>query len=255
MSEQWLWIDGAFVGADEQGEAAADDVVAPFETMGASAAVLPLWDRHLARLCATLDALGGALDPRGLRETAGELLRRNGHEDGVLRLVQELRPRGQCTWMDTRPRSGTSAVWLLPTVTRRATDAPPPRWKVRPRRFYDEVLAEARAGGADDGIVLAEDGALLETAVGNLWLLLDGQWVTPPDDGRMLPGIARGILLADSTEPRAIERRCDLADLHRAEALMVSNAVYGPRPAALLGQTVENRDSALLSVWQNAISG
>lgn len=255
MSERWLWIDGAFVGADEQGDAAAEDVVAPFETMGAAAGALPLWDRHMTRLRATLDALGDGLDPRGLREAAGELLGRNGHEEGVLRLVQELRPRGRCTWMDTRPRSGTSLVRLLPTVTRRAADTPPPRWKVRPRRFYDEVLAEARAGGADDGIVLADDGALLETAVGNLWLLLDGQWVTPPDDGRMLPGIARGILLAASIEPAAIERSCDLADLHRAQALMVSNAVYGPRPAALVGQTVEDHDSELVKAWQKAISG
>ena len=88
-----------------------------------------------------------------------------------------------------------------------------------------------------------------------MWVLLAGPWVAPADDGRWLSGIARGTLLAGSPAPRAIGRRCDMADLHRAEALMVSNAVYGPRAAALLGQNVENRDSALLSVWQNAISG
>ena len=255
MRGRLLWIDGAFVDAGEQGPGSADDSVAPFETMGVSAGAVRLWDRHVARLRATLEPLGGELDATGLREAAGELLRRNGHEDGVLRLVQELRPRGLCTWMDTRARSGASVVRLLPTVTRRAADAAPPRWKLRPRSFYDAVLAEARAGGADDGIVLADDGALLETAVGNLWLLLDGQWVTPPDDGRMLPGIARGILLSASSQRPAIERRCDLADLHRAAALMVSNAVYGPRLAALVGHTVENHDSALVRAWRLAISG
>jgi branched-subunit amino acid aminotransferase/4-amino-4-deoxychorismate lyase len=33
---------------------------------------------------------------------------------------------------------------------------------------------------------------------------------------------------------RVVERRCDLADLHRATTLVVCNAVHGPRGAVLM---------------------
>ena len=254
MNGPVVWVDGSFVDADHRDDPASG-VIAPFETMGAWAGKLPLWDRHMARLQATLLRLGADFDGQGLRVAAGELLQRNGHRDGVLRLVQAPGPGGGCTTMASRAREQTKVVRLLPTVSRRPVDAAPADWKVRPRTFYDAVLAEARAGGANDGIVLGDDGALLETAVGNLWLLLDDIWVTPPADGRILPGIARAVLLDAAGGPlRTVERVCDLGDLHRAVALMVSNAAHGPRPAALVGATVANYDASLVARWRSTVS-
>ena len=48
------------------------------------------------------------------------------------------------------------------------------------------------------------------------------------------------------------ERAVTLADLHRATALAHSNAVYGPRPAALLGErvSVEIVDTELGALWR-----
>ncbi|MEO6596847.1 MAG: aminotransferase class IV, partial [Planctomycetota bacterium] len=109
-------------------------------------------------------------------------------------------------------------------------------------------------------IVIGRDGAVLETAVGNLWLRLDGAWVTPALDGRVLPGIARSRLLALAlrTGLPVAERACDLGDLHRAEALAHSNAVYGPRAAVLVSAggagagSVAIVDSELGSLWRSA---
>ncbi|MFY9344594.1 MAG: aminotransferase class IV, partial [Planctomycetota bacterium] len=141
----------------------------------------------------------------------------------------------------------------------RPATAPPADLKSEPRGFYDAVRQQAQDGGADDGIVVAADGAVLETALGNLWLRLDGGWVTPPAAGRILPGIARGLVLAQAAKAGrpVAERACDLGDLQRASALAHSNAVYGVRPACLLGQgpAVQIVDSELGPLWRAATSG
>jgi branched-subunit amino acid aminotransferase/4-amino-4-deoxychorismate lyase len=105
--------------------------------------------------------------------------------------------------------------------------------------------------------VIGRDGVVLEAALGNLWLRLEGVWVTPALDGRVLPGIARAALLergADAGVAMA-ERAVSLPDVHRADALAHSNAVYGPRPAALLGARpkVEPVDAELGALWRDLL--
>ncbi|MCA8948622.1 MAG: aminotransferase class IV [Planctomycetes bacterium] len=212
--------------------------IAPFETMGARDAQVDsrLWDRHLERLARNAARAGLALElPAELRAAAAELLLQSNHGDGILRLA--LLPVGDAVHvaMTSRLKSPAHSVLLLPTVVERQGDLPPPDVKAAPRTFYDAVLQQAQDGGADDGIVVDRDGGVLETALSNLWLRLDGGWVTPPLDGRVLPGIARAVLLEHGSSHGLRERAIDLADLHRAEAIAVSNAVYGPRAAGLVG--------------------
>ena len=144
----------------------------------------------------------------------------------------------------------------MPTVVERPADAPPGDIKAEPRAYYDAVRQQAQDGGADDGLVIGADGALLETALGNLLLRIDGWWVTPALDGRVLPGIARQLLLAQAARGgRPIgEPSCDLGTLHRAEAISHCNAVYGPRPACLVDKqaAVAIVDSELVPLWRAA---
>jgi para-aminobenzoate synthetase/4-amino-4-deoxychorismate lyase len=255
-----IWLDGV-LGAVAPRD--AGDGAALFETIGAFRGELRLWDRHLARLQAGLQRLGvDAALPAGLHAAAAALLQRSG--DDVLRLERRLDPRDGVFRMVTRRRAATGVapggraggeVALLPAIVRRpagpaaglAADL-----KLRPRAFHDALDAEARAGGADDGIALGDDGALLETSTCNLWLRLDAVWTTPPLDGRILPGIARALLLerARSVGVPVAERRCDLADLHRADQICVSNSVHGPQPARLLGAAVAEPDSSLRRLWR-----
>jgi branched-subunit amino acid aminotransferase/4-amino-4-deoxychorismate lyase len=247
------WLDGAWL-ADDAG-IARDAGPAPFETMAAVRGDVPLWPWHAARLSASLQHFGIGATVPDVPTIAHELLARNGHGDGIAR-VSLVRDGERARWLVTsRPRSHRQCVTLLPCVARRPSAGPPADHKCEPRTFYDAVLAEARAGGADDGIVVGDDGVVLETAVGNLWLRLEGVWVTPPLDGRVLPGIARGLLLAYAVAhgvPVA-ERACNLSDLHRATALVVTNAVYGPRAAHLPGQTVQELDTRLARLWRSVV--
>jgi para-aminobenzoate synthetase / 4-amino-4-deoxychorismate lyase len=246
------WCDGQFVAASQVPKPTA---VSPFETMGASRGELPLWERHLRRLAAAAARLRLPFTPApAWRAAAAEVLRGNGHDDDVLRLQLVARGTAVHVVMTTRQRSPVKVVQLLPTIVERPANAPPADLKADPRTFHDAVRQQAQDGQADDGIVVAGDGAVLETALGNLWLRLDGQWVTPPLDGRVLPGIARELVLAGAAARgvAVAERVCDLADLHRADALAHSNAVHGVRPATLVGQSaaVQLVDSELLPLWR-----
>jgi para-aminobenzoate synthetase / 4-amino-4-deoxychorismate lyase len=249
------WIDGEFVGGNDVVQTGA--TIAPFETMGVHGGRAPLWSDHLRRLRGAAARLGIPFtEPADLVAAAAELLAHNGHHDDVLRLQIVPRATSPSWVMTTRARGPQRTVQLLPCVTRRPADAPPADLKATPRTFYDALIAEAQDGGADDGVAVGDDGAVLETAVANLWLLLDDVWVTPPLDGRVLPGIARARLLAaaGAAGVAVAERRCELPDLHRASALVVSSAVHGPRAAGLLGQRpVGNPDTRLHGLWQSCL--
>ncbi len=249
-----IWVDGKFLGADAAPKPAAG-VVAPFETIGAHGGDLPLWPRHLARLQSAVQRLKLSWQPTPeLRAAASRLALEHQAGEAILRLLL-VPDRGTVhTVLTARSGVRVGKVRLVPTVVERKPGGPPADLKAMPRTFYDAVLQQAQDGGADDGVVVTEDGEVLETAVGNLWLRLDGTWVTPPLDGRVLPGIARAILLerARATGLPVAERSCSLDDVHRAEAIAHSNAVYGPRPAELLGSgpaAVEIVDRELGKLW------
>lgn len=258
------WCDGRWL-APEALPTPPAGAIAPFETMGAAEGVVALWDRHLARLRAAAARLGLPFAPAPepeLRAAATELLLQNGHADEVLRLQLVPASGGPPhTVMTTRSRGPLRReLRLLPTVVAPSAGEPPADLKANPRRRYDAVLQQAQDGGADDGIVVAADGGVLETAVGNLWLRLRGGWVTPPADGRLLPGIARAVLLerAAAAGVPIAQRPCDLGDLHAAEALAVTNAVHGPRAAALAGgaaAAVAIVDNTLGRLWRGGAPG
>lgn len=255
-----VWIDGELCGGNDVPRSKA---IAPFETMGATRAMVLLWSRHITRLTATAERLGLPFSvSEDLRAAATEVLLKNGHAEGVVRLSivpDEASSAPPKIVIASRRRSPIRSVKLLPTVVAPDESGPPGDIKAAPRRFYDEVLQQAQDGEADDGIVVGVDGALLETARGNLWLRLDGVWVTPPLDGRVLPGIGRAMLLeyGAGAGVAMAEQAITLADLHRAEAIAHSNAVYGPRPACLVGEhcAIEVVDRELGAVWGAALLG
>lgn len=236
-----------------------------FETMGVFGGELRLWDRHVARLSASMRAHGddSEIDADLLAQAKAQLAAAPRHD--VLTLERVLPTSASAGLTLLRTRSRTSSPWaralggehvrLVPTVACRAESELSADHKARPRTFYDRVLHEARAGGADDGLVLGRDGSLLETAVGNVWLLLDTVWTTPPLDGRVLPGVARSLLLERAHKegiPTA-ERPCYLPDLHRADAICLSNAAFGVVPAGLVGSGEAELHSSLRRLWRFAV--
>ena len=74
------------------------------------------------------------------------------------------------------------------------------------------------------------DGSVLEAAWANVWIeTADGALLTPPADGRILPGITRARLLA-APHLRAREAPLTLHDLTRARAIFLTSSIRARDP-------------------------
>ncbi|RZA34490.1 MAG: aminodeoxychorismate synthase component I [Lysobacteraceae bacterium] len=106
------------------------------------------------------------------------------------------------------------------------------RHKTTIRSRYDAAWRGAEAQGAFDALFFNERGELTEGGRSNVFVMIDGSWITPPLSCGLLPGVMRGVMLAapawDATE-RIITR----AMLERAEGIVVCNALRGPLRAWL----------------------
>jgi branched-chain amino acid aminotransferase len=58
-----------------------------------------------------------------------------------------------------------------------------------------QILDEAKIAGFDDFILVNLDGHITETAIANLVLRVDGEWITPPLSDGVLPGVMRALLV------------------------------------------------------------
>ncbi|MCB1908162.1 MAG: aminodeoxychorismate synthase component I [Rhodocyclaceae bacterium] len=195
-------------------------------------------DRHLARLAASAARFGFECDVAraralvqaetdGLAQAAPMRLRLALHHDGRIDLV--LAPLDELV---TYPDGCVGLVLAADTL-----DAADPllAHKTTRRAGYDRALRLAMRRGAFDVLYANRDGRLAEGARSNVFVRLDGRWYTPPPDDGLLPGVMRAVLLEDSGLD-ARERSLALADLDRAEAILVSNALRGAVPARLIGR-------------------
>jgi len=105
--------------------------------------------------------------------------------------------------------------------------------KISHRSSYDAGVRAAEQAGAFDTLYFNAQGHLTEGGRSNVFVQIDGHWFTPPLSDGVLPGVMRAHLLAD---PRwqARERSITHAELLRAQALMVCNALRGALPARLI---------------------
>jgi len=104
------------------------------------------------------------------------------------------------------------------------------RHKTTVRAQYDAAWRAAEERGAFDMLFHNSAGELTEGARSNLFVRLNGRWYTPPLSAGLLPGVMRGVLLADQRW-RAVERRLTLDDLRLADQVVVCNALRGALPA------------------------
>ena len=211
-----------------------------FETMRATRGIgVAHLDLHLTRLGRSAQALGFAFDRDAARWRIESQLRSLAdapHEHHRLRLSLAHDGRLQLTQAPLAELpAGTdgAAVSLLISAHRLPNVRPLSAHKTTLRRRYDEGVQAAERVGAFDSLFFTEDGRLVEGGRTSVFLKLEGRWYTPPVSDGALPGVMRGLVLAD---PRwqAAERRLGAADLARAEALMACNALRGTLSARVM---------------------
>jgi para-aminobenzoate synthetase/4-amino-4-deoxychorismate lyase len=82
-------------------------------------------------------------------------------------------------------------------------------------------------------LLLDSDGQLLETSRGNVFAVRDGEVVTPPLDGRILPGVTRAVAIEElrAAGVAVAERGLSLAEALAADELLATGSVRGVEPA------------------------
>ena len=180
-------------------------------------------DAHLARLDASVRSVHGTTIRAGLDEA----VRRR-----AAGLVGRHRLR-----VDAVPSGADVEV----TMTVRELDDVGDTWVLVPRTVpgglgqhkWADRAALAHDGPPDQDLLLVDDdGSLLETARASLFVVHDDAVLTPPTDGRILPGTGRARvveILRDAAVP-VFQRRLTQADLASASEVFVTNALRGVVP-------------------------
>jgi para-aminobenzoate synthetase/4-amino-4-deoxychorismate lyase len=205
-----------------------------FETLLVNAAgEMPLLNRHLARLGCSAAALGFAFDVQEARRLLLAAAQQMSASPRRFRLA--LAHDGGLTLMQAGLEALAEGPARLLIASQRLPDFNPLAChKTTLRRHYDQGVREAQDRGGFDSLFFNTSGALVEGGRSSVFLKIDGRWLTPPVDDGALPGVMRSVLLADPAWA-ASERRLTRADLDRAEALVVCNALRGVMPARLAG--------------------
>ena len=219
-------VKGGFVGeASLAGAGGRFDLI---ETMAFTPEQgIPLIELHLERMKASASALGFAFDRHAVRN-AIQALCFEAEAPAKVRLM--IAPSGAYSLeLAAMPESlaapVTCAVLPLPID--------PGDWrlghKTSDRGFYQAALAAAQAAGAQEALLLRDDGLLTEGSFTNLFVERDGRLLTPPARLGLLPGVLRRALIDDG---RAVEAELRLDDL--AGGFLIGNALRGLMPARLL---------------------
>ena len=186
---------------------------------------------HLARLRASVGALyavelGAELDAavaKALGTAPNGAARR-------LRVVATPSPQAIAVQASLEP---LGAAALRSAVPLRAWTVPgglgPHKWV--DRRAIDD--AAARLGATP--LIVEADGEVLEAAWANVWALEATRLLTPPADGRILPGVTRARLLAVAGDVglEAAEERLPLVRLASADAILLTSSLRLAVPGRL----------------------
>lgn len=217
---------------------ALDPGLSLFETMRATRAEgVPLLDRHLARLEHSARAFGFGFDRDALvREMAHVCAALPG--DGAHRMRLSLQHSGAFS-VTAAPLSPLPAAWDAPVRLHIAPQAREavhslPHHKTSLRAAYDAAWQAAEREGAFDAVFFNADGTLAEGGRSTVLVKLEGRWWTPPLSAGVLPGVMRGVLLDDARPWLGAplhERVLTRAEVARAEAIAVCNALRGVVPA------------------------
>jgi para-aminobenzoate synthetase / 4-amino-4-deoxychorismate lyase len=118
------------------------------------------------------------------------------------------------------------------------------RHKTTRRALYDHEFKNALSKAYDDAIFLNTQNAITECAIHNLFIVKNGQWITPPISDGLLPGVLRASLLQKND---MLERTLGVRDLVDADEIYLGNSVRGLRKVSRIDEV---EGDMMVPVWE-----
>jgi len=220
-----------------------------YETLKLVDGVPVFFEEHVARLDLGLDELG-LERPCSRAEMAAQIRRLSAAGDV---------PDGACRVLVTAgPPQGTPGL-LIQTDRRRFPARPlrvisylgvRVRAQLKAMTVMQSYLAQraATAAGADDAILVDDEGHMFEGATSNMFLVRGGGLVTPPAEGAILPGVLRAKVeeLAGAHHIPVVEAFARVADLRPDDGMLLTSSVRGIVPVGSVDGHPLRVDEALL---------
>jgi len=262
VPDRVLWVNGELMRGEDAKlslfDRGARDGEGLFETVRVVSGQPFAWERHLERLVLSAAVLGFPVPagPAQLRHGLERLLAEEALTDAVARLtvtrgVPGGRPTRTGAWIEAEPLSAR----LWPGTRRGAGVAIVSRHPFSPgslaahkttsRLAYALAREEARVARADEVLLLAPDGQLLEGAASNVFVVRDGEVRTPPLASGILPGITRAIVIerCRALDIPVCEKRLGRENLEHADEVFLTNAAQWVVPLATLeGRELPSRE-------------
>lgn len=244
----FVWSDGTLhqhetisVSPKNRGLTLGDGL---FETILAVNRVALWRDQHLARLKTSAQALGLGFPAAEITHALDALLAAGGENPHVLRLTltrgatarglggASKEPVVIATLDPFDTRLIGQAATLVTSRFRRSMSSIAATHKTL--SYADNIAAarEAEAAGADDALLLNTDGRVACTTIANIFVLKGKRLITPARSEAILPGIMRGIVLAEAKALgfTAEETTIIPQQLTDADAVFLTNSLRLVRP-------------------------
>ena len=245
-----VWVDGALVDR-EHATVSIDDLgllygAACFETMRAYGGVVHRLDRHLARLEGGFAALGLAAPPRALlAEAIEQTLQANELREARIRLT--VTPGRGIGRPDLRTASSPTVIVVAEpapadleparvVVSSQRVDPARPLAQAKTTSYLVSLvaLAEARAAGGDEALLLDPLGNVAEAATSNVFIVAHGAVLTPPLHSGALPGVTRETVLECARDLGLPVQETEVwqAVVASADEVLLTNSIAGVRGVA-----------------------
>lgn len=243
----------ASVSALDRGLAFGDGL---FETVRVSNGMLVLKSGHLARLQLGLERLSIAVTTPQIEAQLEQLLSLAAEQDlvdGVIKLIvtrgaggrgyapaKNLDPVIISSW---HPLPEFPARWyeqgLALAVCKARLPSRPFLAGLKTLNGLDYVLAaaEVQESSLDDGLLLNDTGCVIEATSSNVFVVSDGELLTPMLDTCGVAGVLRQYILEELAAKLAVNARTatlKLDELGGAEEIFICNSVSGIRPVTKL---------------------
>ena len=184
---------------------------------------------HLERLRDSADYFGFPFDTGRIEKALDDVATRG--EEGPFKVRLLLGEKGDLQTEISEVAPETALPRLAVALEETDADDVFLYHKTTHRPLYRRARMAAVELGLWDFIFRNSQGEVTEGSICNVFIRLDGQWLTPPQHCGLLKGIMREEMIS---ELNASEAPFRMAELYRADEIVVTNSVRGALTAELV---------------------